>query len=138
RLPERSKSMGMFASLKERLVGASPSSDRLVGRAECRPRNPGEDLLLVVDGSTLVGRDAGGIVRGHEQRVDVAPRVGKTEVIANERVGRARIAVRRASQLANAVDMLVGIHRIPGVVRNTGMAADWDRAAARVRARLRW
>src|ERR671911_482545 len=43
----------------------------------------GQDLLLVVDGAAVIGGDAGGIVGGDHQRVDVAAGDRQPEVVTD-------------------------------------------------------
>src|SRR6266550_3892791 len=82
----------------------------LVARAEARSRDLREDGLLVIDRSAaVVLHSAGRIVRRDEQRVDVPARDRKTEVVADERAGGARIAMRGAGHLADAAKILVWI-----------------------------
>src|SRR5881628_948036 len=145
RLPLRSKSSGttgVYGRDPPERVPSSVSASlpvsrcallrRLIAGTDRRARHRREDLLLVVDKAALVRGHARGVVRRYEERVDVPLRDGQAEVIADERVGRARVAMPRARHLPDAADMLVGVHGVPGVLRDPHVAADCDRAGTAV------
>src|SRR5215212_9701527 len=83
----------------------------------------GQDLLLVVDRAAAVGGDAGGVVGGHHQRIDIAARDGQPEVVADEGDG-ARVVMAGAGHLVDAVDGLAGLLGIPGELRDPCVATD--------------
>src|SRR5438445_4291664 len=107
----------------------------------CRPASPSdpeirsadgaEHLLLVIHESAALSRDAGRVVRGHEEGVDVARRDGKPEVIADE-APVARGPVTRTGHLRQAVDGLQRFGRVPRILRDPDVAAFGDGPAALV------
>src|SRR5215208_7533821 len=91
----------------------------------------GQDLLLVVDRAAAISGDAGGVVGGHHQRIDVAAGDGQPEVVTDEGDG-ARVVVAGAGHLVDPVDGLAGLLGIPGELRDTHVATDRHGAAAAV------
>src|SRR5207249_3090350 len=74
----------------------------------------------------------GGVVGGDVEGVDVRVGDREAEVVTDEGVACAGVAVRGAGDLPEAVDVLGGFHRIPAVLGDADVRPDRDGAAAGV------
>ena len=102
-------------------------------------RDDAEDLVLVVDGTAIVGDDRRGrVVRRDPERVDVAARDREPEVVADEAApDGAGIVVAGARVLRHPADVLLRLIGIPRESRDTHVRADRHRAGAGVLVRLK-
>src|SRR5712671_1374771 len=95
--------------------------------AEVRAWHGREHLLLVVDRPAAVGDHIGWVVRGDEQRVDVAAGDRQAEVVADESPRTVGVG---AHTLAQAADRLARLLGIPAEIGDPRVAADRHRAAS--------